>query len=427
MNAALPAQATRRPRGLWITRELPFPMDAGDRIYTARLLRAVADAGADLTVTGFAPQSTADSTPTVPADWPVQWLTVSGQRHGLLRALCSTMPLVAAIHATASYRRLLAKLAQQHWDFVVFDQYGTGFALPYFQRLPKGKRPVMIHTAMDHEVSVYASLVREFRGSLPRRFGLWQNWIKTRAFERHLARNVDIISSITEEDAALFAKDAPHTQSVVLKPGYDGVVSTREQMPETLPRHVVMVGSYQWVAKQENLRRFVAVADAPFAAAGITLHVIGSMPDALRDELTKTSRATVLHGFVNDIAPHFANARLAAVPEEIGGGFKLKFLDYIFNRVPVATLTHAAAGLPTDIRAAMVCSTDVEALVRDIVATIGDTNRLNAMQRDALAAARARFRWEDRGTALLNAVAALRAQEPVAGHSEPVALMRQRP
>jgi glycosyltransferase involved in cell wall biosynthesis len=418
---AVTDRAASRPRGLWICRELPFPLDTGDRIYTARLQKSVADAGADLTVTGFAPPSNA----TLPADWPIQWITVTGQRHGSLRALCNTMPLVAATHDTAAYRQLLDTLSKQRWDFVVIDQYGIGWALPYFERLPKAQRPVLVHVAHDHEASVYASLVREFRGSFVKRIALWQNWLKTRAFERHIARSVDVVTAITEEDAARFALDAPATGSVVLKPGYDGAVSRRERIADHVPRQVVMVGSYQWVAKQENLRRFVAAADAKFAAAGITLHVIGSMPESLATELRNASRATVLHGFVKDIAPHFANARLAAVPEEIGGGFKLKFLDYIFGRVPVATLTHAAAGLPVDVCKAMVCSKDIDALVDDIVATIGDTARLDAMQRDALAAAQALFRWEDRGVALLAAVDVARASPTAAAADQPVALMQQ--
>ena len=69
-------------RGLWITRALPFPLDTGDRIYTAQLMRAVAQAGAELTVTGFAPDA--------PHTAPVEWPTVRPIRWAVGRS-CSTV------------------------------------------------------------------------------------------------------------------------------------------------------------------------------------------------------------------------------------------------------------------------------------------------------------------------------------------------
>ncbi|MFM9916815.1 MAG: glycosyltransferase [Rhizobacter sp.] len=388
-------------RGLWITRSLPFPLDTGDRIYSARLMRSLADAGADLTVIGFAP-TLIDA---VPVDWPLRWRVVPGRPHGTLRSLVSAMPLVAASHATAAYRKQIDALSAEDWDFVVFDQYGTGWALPAFvRRHVAGGGPVLVHVAHDHEASVYASLVRGFKGPLLKRLGLWQNGLKTGALERRIARSVDLVTAITEEDAARFAADAPRTASVVLTPGYSGSVSNRVIVDADVPRNVVMVGNYNWVAKSENLRQFVQAADAAFFEHGITLHVIGSMPDALASEIRASTHATVLHGFVDDIAPHFASARLAVVPEEIGGGFKLKFLDYIFGRVAIASLTHATAGLPDEIRCAMICRDDLPGLVQAIVDHIDDTAGLSKLQQSALAAAQARYRWEDRGHALLDAI-----------------------
>lgn len=393
-------------RGLWITRTLPFPMNTGDTIYTAQLVRSVAAAGADLTVVGFAAQP-ADA---VPCDWPVRWLAVGGTRHSTLRSLASTMPLVAAAHATAAYRQQIQVLAQEDWDFVVFDHYGTGWAMaPFLRRRAGARKPVLVYLAHDHEAAVGLSLVRGFRGSVLKRLGLLQNWLKIRATERRIARSVDLITAITAEDAAHFASQVATTATpiatVVLTPGYAGAVSQRQHISDSVPRNVIMVGSYNWMAKSENLRQFVAAADGVFHAHGITLHVVGSMADTLAQELRRSTRATVLHGFVADVAPHFANARIAVVPEQIGGGFKLKFLDYIFSRVAVASLSHATAGLTDEIKRAMICRDDLPGLVQAIVEAINDTQQLSALQARAFTAAQARYRWSDRGRDLLDAVA----------------------
>ena len=392
-------------RGLWITRALPFPLDTGDRIYTAQLMRAVAECGADLTVTGFAPETGQAA----PADWPaarpIRWLTVPGTPRGTLRALASTMPLVAAAHATPAYRALIEQLALERWDFVVIDQYGSGWALaPFVRQRGDADAPVIVHVAHDHEASLYRSLVRGFRGSPLKRLGLWQNALKTAHFERRIVRGVDLVTAITSEDAARFALDAPGTPSVVLTPGYDGPVAPPASAGHVAARNVIMVGNYRWVAKSENLRQFVAAADAEFHAHGITLQVIGAMPEALAQELRASTRAVELLGFVDDIAPLFANARMAVVAEGIGGGFKLKYLDYIFGRVPVATLTQPTAGLPDEIRNAMIRSDDLPGLVQAVGDHIDDTAALAAMQAAALDAAQTRYRWPDRGRDLLAAI-----------------------
>jgi polysaccharide biosynthesis protein PslH len=71
--------------------------------------------------------------------------------------------------------------------------------------------------------------------------------------------------------------------------------------------------------------------------------VVGKVPD----HLTKNHfLATRFLGFVADLEPIFRGVRIGIVGERTGGGFKLKALDYIFNRVPVAAIKGSIAGLP---------------------------------------------------------------------------------
>ena len=394
----------RRLRGLWLARELPFPLDMGDKIYSANLARALAEAGADVTFVGLKPSGA----PVIPSDWPIRWEIVPGKARAPLASLLSTMPMVAAAHATEAYRRRAAELADGGWDFVVLDQYALGWALPLFKGKGAGSQ-VLIHVAHDHEASVVESLYRGFRGSWIKRIVLWQNYVKTRRFEQRLASSVDLLTAITDEDADKFSRDAPGVRTVVLKPGYSGVISSRELISPGTPRRVILVGSFRWIAKQENLRQFVAVADPIFAERGIEFQVVGSVPAEFAKELTRTAVATKILGFVSDIGPYLNNARIAVVPEVIGGGFKLKFLDYVFGRVPVATLENATTGLPEEIRAAMLCCDDLRSLALGIADLIDRLPELNAMQETALRHAQSLFRWDDRGAALLASIRGCRA------------------
>jgi glycosyltransferase involved in cell wall biosynthesis len=390
-------------RCLWIAREMPFPADSGDRIYSGQMARAFAQANGGLTFVGLAHGQTGPA----PEDALVQWTPVAGERHGLVRSLLSTMPLVSAVHATAPFKARLDALFAQQWDVIVFDHYASGWALQRFLATPQGRsanRPAIAYVAHNHEERVLRAIAAGSDASLVRRLGFWQNYFKVRAMERFMVNHVDLVTAITQEDADTFAAQRPGLKTIVLTPGYNGAVAGERQITDAMPRHVIMVGSFQWAAKQENLRQFLRIADPVFARHNIVFDVVGSVPDALRAELTPTLKATRLHGFVQDPGPLFDGARIALVPEAIGGGFKLKFLDYLFRRMPVATLTDAVAGLPAELRDEMIQSDTLSALTEAVVRQIDQVEHLDGLQRRAYEAARNLFQWRDRGTALVAAV-----------------------
>lgn len=390
-----------RWRCLWLARALPFPQDSGDRIYSARLARSLAQAGARVHFVGHAPAPPAS----VPQGWPIEWEAIEGGTLPTWQALASLQPLNGAIHATPAYRRRLAELLQREWDMVVIDHYGMAWALPEVEHLTRdcARPPVTVHVAHNHEATLWQDMVRRFRGPPLRKLGLWQNMRKIERVERRLAASVDLLTCITPEDAGNFVQLSGARRTLVLTPGHDGLQMPDRSLRLDTPRRVLMVGSFRWVAKQENLKALAQAADTLFRQHKIGLDVVGDVPPELRLALAPYTSIS-LHGFVDDIAPYFRSARMAIVPELIGGGFKLKFLDYIFGRIAVVTLDQAAAGVPAAVRSAMLGCVSLADLVATVVARIDDLAALDRLQRDAFTAAASAFHWPDRGAALLGAV-----------------------
>ncbi len=280
------------------------------------------------------------------------------------------------------------------------------------------KPPTLVYLSHNHEESIWRAMYSQSQASVPKRVALWQNYLKVRALERRLVANVDLVAAITEEDAQRYAHQSAGKPTVTLTPGYTGWSAPARSIDASTPRRVVLVGSFRWVVKQENLRRFLELADARFKLHDIAFDVIGDVPTALLDELRPSLQATHFHGFVDDIAPYFAAARMAVVPEVIGGGFKLKYLDYLFARVPIATIGEAAAGLPQAIRDNMLACDDLPRLVDAIIENIDRTDYLNVMQTQAFEAAHALFDWKDRGVALRKAAEALQVTTPSSAVSD---------
>ncbi|HZF15733.1 MAG TPA: glycosyltransferase [Steroidobacteraceae bacterium] len=396
-------------RCLWIARYIPHPMDAGAKVYSARLAESVAATGASVRFLGFGRVSA------VPPQSRIEWVAVPGEKRGRAPAFFSTLPVAAATDATSAFATELDRQLREPWDAIVFDGYGTGWALERclaHRNRHASAPPVLVHVSHNHEETLWRSMARESSESMPMRIVHWQNYIKVRALERRIVRNVDLLTTITDEDAREFRRTTAREASLTLTPGHAGVRTPSRVIDARVPRRVILVGSFRWVLKQENLRRFIALADPVFAKHDIELDVVGDVAGNLLNDLQESTRATRFCGFIDDLTPYFAQARMAVVPELIGGGFKLKFLDYIFARVPVATLSQAAAGFPAAIREATLARDDFESLIEAIVSHIDYFRELNRMHERAYSAAESQFDWQDRGLWLQQAMASTRRARP---------------
>jgi glycosyltransferase involved in cell wall biosynthesis len=95
---------------------------------------------------------------------------------------------------------------------------------------------------------------------------------------------------------------------------------------------------------------------------------------------------------------------MGIVPERTGGGFKLKTLDYIFNRVPIAALSGSTAGLPLKAGWHYLSFQSIRELAQGVAVAIDNLELLNSLQEAAYAECRSRFDWADRGRALYDAM-----------------------
>lgn len=396
----LPSAAQPRMRCLWIARYIPYPLDAGAKVYSAKLAESLAASGVTVRFMGIGENAA------IPAHCAhVDWVPIGSGRRSNIVALFSPLPNAAAIDASDAYTLALEQQLEEDWDAIVLDGYGTGWALkPCVRYRARRSHAILVHVSHNHEEKLWRAMARDSRGSPLRKLILWQNYRKVRALERRIVRAVDLLTTITDEDRVSLTQ-LGEKRTLTLTPGYDGWAAREHRIGPHTPRRVILMGSFRWVVKQENLARFVEIADPIFYRNGIELDVVGDVSEELVATLRRRCRATRFHGFVKDVAGLFANARIAVVPEAIGGGFKLKFLDYFFGRVPVATLRHAAAGLPQELREQTLACDTLPALVEAVVSNIDRLDDLNRMQEKAFIHSSARFTWHERAANLRKAIA----------------------
>ena len=394
------------PRYLWLTRFFPYPTHAGDRIYSARLIEALADQDCQITV--FVNEGGRDAA-LLPALLPtgsarrVEWITCPpGGGSRMERYPFSRLPRHALRFSAPGPRQILRSvLARQNWDAVLIDYVTMGWTLPLLKATLRrtGVRPMLVYVAHNHEASVRQMAYHHSHAALPLRLAQRIDGGRIAALERRLLATVDCVTVNTAADLALFETDAPQQRYQILVPGYDGPQLAERTLTAETPRRVVVVGSFDWIVKQQNLIEFLEAA-SPLAHHGIGIDIVGSGPTDLLDKWRHRFPYATIHGRVEAVEPYLQGARLSVVPERTGGGFKHKVLNAVFQRSPVFGIAGSITQVPLVEGQSVRLFADFASLVDGIIREIDTLDGLNALQAAAYAACRDQFHWRDRGESL---------------------------
>jgi polysaccharide biosynthesis protein PslH len=388
-------------RCLVLTGELPYPTDSGLRVYAAGCAEALASAGAE--VVGL---SLGDGRPYA-GPGGIEWRTVDAKPASRWRTVASRLPAMAAALDVAPMRAALeSALRGQPWDAAVIHHLQAGWAVDLLvEARARGQVGSIVHMSHNHEATVRRDVVRQHRGNPVKTAALWWDARKVASLERRVVEASDLLTSIGDDDATRFAADAPTARLLTVPPGYSGEPLSSRHIDESVPRRVVIVSNLEWHVKRMNLVRFLEAADALFTDAGAEIVVVGPVPDDFAASLRSWTRATTFTGGVSSVDGELAGARVGLIAEPAGGGFKLKSLDYVFRRVPVAVLAGSMAGMPLRAGESMLEFADDRELALGALAVLDDLPRLEALQETAYEACAAAFDWKQRGVALHAAIA----------------------
>ena len=297
-------------------------------------------------------------------------------------------------HRQASFERAACELAPG-FDAVVVDHIGLAFLVPRLRSLLGARCPPIILVHHDHEASLRLDMARAAPNPLMRMV-LHADARKAGRLERAASLAADGITAITTSDQQAFAADAPDTPCLLLMPGYDGPVAASRTIDDATPPTVCILGGRGAFHKRLVLRRILDRLVATGLQHRMRVEVVGG--EARDDPAYPGVRFL---GYVDDIAGYLSGVRLGLIPDDIGGGFKVRALTHVFLRVPMLALNDALRGMTLRPDIDYLGVDSIDALVDRAPACLVDTARLNAVQEAAFAHCRDRFFWGDRAAALL--------------------------
>ncbi|MCG8440875.1 MAG: glycosyltransferase [Caulobacterales bacterium] len=379
---------------LLITRAYPFPAHSGDLLVTAELTSALA-AEPDVDLTVFCGERGAAPIEDEPQ---AEWIFGGSKRFASVRSLVSASPL-AAVRALSpgDLRAIAALVAERRYDMVIVNESAAGQAAKVVAGVRRARGDtVLVYLSHNVDSVIRLNIARNIANPIERIARLADAY-RYQRLEAEIVRHADAVTAMSEEDVAYY-ENASGTATALLKPAYGGERLTSRTIDSRAPRVAVLVGTFHWAAKQINLRELVEAYKRACEAGEATfaLRIAGRMPDALAREIAAIKPdITLVRGF-RDLTDVLRDARIAFVLERLGGGFKLKILDYVFHRVPIMAYPAAMAGSSLTPGEAYLAVETAEEAMRLCESAIDDDARLNSLHEHAYAAASDAFSWSDR-------------------------------
>ena len=371
---------------LWLTLADPEPASNGQLLYSKGLIEAAARSGLALTVLGLArPEHPRCGVDPLGIDWCLaqEMPRASWQR------LLSPYPSITQRRSPDLQGLLARALAERAWDAIVFDSICAAWALPAVlqYRNGGGKGSRLVYIAHNHEMTVARHLAASARGL--RRLQRELDRVKTFALERRLLAVADVVTSNTPDDRARFIADSGR-DVLLLPPGYDGPHVHTRTIDGSVPRRAILVGSLDWQVKRLSVEAFLEAAAIPLAQEGVQLQLVGEAEHDYLGRLRRRFPSVDFVGRVADVGPYLRQARLALVPDQIGG-FKLKGLDYVFHRLPILAMRVALPGMPLEEGRSVALFDNHQQMAQGVLSLIDDFATLNAWQHRAYAACSDKF------------------------------------
>jgi len=337
---------TRKPKVLFLSQILPYPLDSGPRIRTFFVIKYLA-ARYDITLVPLvrSADELADLGP-LPDLCRVRPVFFRRSRVRdvmlALRSLVTGEPFMIIRHRSAEMLRLVSRLlTEEHFDLIHVDQIKTAQCVAGVTDLPR----------LIDKHNVYSDILKgvaEDNSSswLKRAFARLE-WPRLARYEARICREFDHILAVTAEDKRALARLSGLATPITVLPiaAAPDMVSIVQRQPTA--RHIVSVGSMFYPPNVEGALWFarqvypLVKAELP----DVKLYLIGGRPAAAIRQLGARDPDIVVTGYVADLAPYLEQSAVLIAPLHFGSGMRVKVLDALTWGMPLVSTSFGCQGL----------------------------------------------------------------------------------
>ena len=385
-----------RRAALVLTPRLPWPLDDGGRIVLWQGLWAAAR-DHDVTLVSFVARGTERD----PLPDPLRAVTARVVRvpHrppalpiALVQGLLGRWPYTLARYQDAAFARAVRDaVATTRPEYALVNHLHLA---PYVEAL--GQVPMVLRA---HNVEhAWMQRIVSSLGARPAVVYARAQARRLRCAERDLCGRAALTLAMQEGEAAVLRALAPGARVRTVPIGVD-LSRFREPSPAA-PPIVLLPGSFAWAPNVDGALRFLAEGWPRIRAAtpAARLRIAGKGPPPRLREAAERAGAT-LAANVPSMEDEFAAATVVVVPLWVGAGARVKVVEAMAARVPVAATPLAVEGLALEPELHYSVADDAASLGDRVAALLGDP--AERLRLSATGRALAEARWSIQAAARL--------------------------
>jgi glycosyltransferase involved in cell wall biosynthesis len=329
---------------LFITPELPFPLQSGGKVKSMKLLQSLAERY-DVTLVSPLKQDDAKYLDAFHSISPCSQhfhveLNVARSPYQLVASYLQGKPLNVRRTFSSGLNQKISKLVSQH-DIVFLDHYEV---FPYLPDDYSGTVVYHAHNAYYKMWERYASLPGNPAFRCVARLEAWR--VKT--YESSVAQRANLVFAAPNDARELVEMDvAPDKIHDTYHLGDDSQLALPELRFQDTKKCLMYVGYLGWEPNVQGLLWFIREVWPRLQKKhpDLGFSIVGKNPDERLTSAVASCSGITLKGFVSDLQEIYQQSRVSVAPLLFGSGMKVKVLDAMSRGLPTVTTTIGAEGI----------------------------------------------------------------------------------
>lgn len=223
-------------------------------------------------------------------------------------------------------------LQKEKFDAIFVNMFRLGYLINYIKSF-SGIKVFIAHnveTQLSHSTYIYQK-------NPIKKLAYYLDYIKTKYFERKYINQFDCITTICDVDKEIFTTMFPSKQIEVLPPVID--LDNCKINTDHVENKFIICGAFHWEPKLINLKLLLSSINiGKYKENGYELMIVGRANKRDVDYVNKNYPGIHMTGPVESVLPYYEKARIAIVPELVGGGFKLKIAEAVQYSKPIVAI-----------------------------------------------------------------------------------------
>jgi len=349
---------------LFLTQIVPFPPDAGPKVKTYHVLRALINQGYSVTLVSFVRPEEETHVPALEKICKeVHAVPIRRSRLAdigyMLRSYLTGRPFLIERDDLSPMQDTVNRLLQDgDFHFIHADQLTmVQFAVRGAAVFP-GKKPKVIFDAHNAVWTIVERMQENDRWFLKPVLGVEAKRVKR--YEGELLKTVDHVLAVTDvdraglEEALNFSnvKKGDRIAPITIVPI---AVDTKQLQPiERKPasKNIITLGTLHYPPNADGIRWFFNEV-FPLVRKRIpdvTLTIIGkNPPQDFLDAAARYPEAIEITGYVPELPPYLEQSAVMVVPVRAGGGMRVRILEAFAYAMPVVTTTIGLEGIKAEL------------------------------------------------------------------------------